>query len=259
MLVEAHGPERHHLALGVRVQLGQLLEPVGRNARQLGGVFEGVGGDELGVLLIRHGLGTPWVCRILGGFLQGMLGAQAITDVRIAQLEVAVLGHELLVHTPRGDDVVGNVVQDRQVGLRLEGQLNVCQFVRAMFKGGQHGHLDIRCTQAAIRHTRPEHRVHFRHVRTPEHKGVRGFDVVVAAHGLVHAEGAHEACHRRGHAVARIRIDVVGAEPGLEQLGRGIAFPDRPLARAEHAHAGRPLFLERLLELLGHHVERGVP
>ena len=259
MLVEAHGPERHHLALRVCVQLSQLLEPVGRHACQLGGVLQGVRGDELGVLLICHGFGTIRITSIFGSFLQRMLWTQAITDVRIAQFEVAVLGHKLLVHTPCGDDVVGNVVQDRQVGLRLKGQLNIRQLIRTVLKGGQHSHLDVRCTQTAIRHTRPEHRMHFCHVRAPKHKGVRGFNVVIAAHGLIHAEGAHEAGHRRGHAVARIRIDVVGAKTGLEQLGCGIAFPDRPLARAEHAHAGRPLFLQRLLELLGHHIERGIP
>src|SRR5262249_48494818 len=45
----------------------------------------------------------------------------------------------------------------------------------------------------------------------------------------------------------------------LEQLVGRIAFPDGPLARSEHADAARAAFLERVLELLRHHVEGFVP
>jgi hypothetical protein len=83
--------------------------------------------------------------------------------------------------------------------------------------------------------------VHLGHVRAPQHEGVGLLDVVVAAHRLVDAEGAHEAGHRRGHAVAGVGVEVVGAEAGLHQLGGGIAFPDRPLAGAEHGDGARPL------------------
>src|SRR5690606_36502084 len=88
---------------------------------------------------------------------------------------------------------------------------------------------------------------------------VRGLDVVVAAHRLVHAEGAHEARDRRGHAVARVGIDVVAAEAGLHQLVGGVALPHRPLAGAEHADAVAALGLEHGLELLRHHVEGFLP
>ncbi len=59
--------------------------------------------------------------------------------------------------------------------------------------------------------------------------------------------------------MARIGIDVVGAEAGLEQLRGGIAFPDRPLSGAEHADAARPALLQRGLEFLRHDVEGFVP
>ena len=52
---------------------------------------------------------------------------------------------------------------------------------------------------------------------------------------------------------------LLDAETGLEQLGGGVAFPDRPLARPEHADAARPAFSQRGLELLRHHVEGFVP
>ena len=77
--------------------------------------------------------------------------------------------------------------------------------------------------------------MHLRHVRAPQHERIGSLDVVVAAHRLVDAERAHEAGDGRGHAVARIGIEVVGAEAGLEELGGGVALPDRPLAGAEHA------------------------
>ena len=59
--------------------------------------------------------------------------------------------------------------------------------------------------------------------------------------------------------MARIRVDVVGAEAGLVQFEGGVAFPDRPLARAEHADAARTALLQRVLELHRHDVEGFVP
>ena len=63
----------------------------------------------------------------------------------------------------------------------------------------------------------------------------------------------------RRHAVARVGIEVVGAEAGAHQLGGGVAFPDRPLAGAEHADGGRALLLQHPLRLRRHHVEGFVP
>ncbi|MNP12744.1 hypothetical protein D3C76_1049940 [compost metagenome] len=59
--------------------------------------------------------------------------------------------------------------------------------------------------------------------------------------------------------MAGVGVDVVGAEAGLEQLVRRVAFPHRPLPGAEHAHRGRSLGLESGLELLLHDVEGLVP
>jgi hypothetical protein len=59
--------------------------------------------------------------------------------------------------------------------------------------------------------------------------------------------------------MARVRIKVVRAEARLEQLVGGIALPNCPLARPEHADTARPAPLQRLLELFGHHVEGFLP
>ena len=101
--------------------------------------------------------------------------------------------------------------------------------------------------------------MHLRHVGAPQHEHVGGFDVIVAAHRFVDAESAHESRDRRRHAVARIGIDIVGAEAGLEQLGGGIAFPDRPLPGAEHADAAWAALFQCVLELDRHDVEGFVP
>ena len=101
--------------------------------------------------------------------------------------------------------------------------------------------------------------MHLRHVRAPQHKGIGGFDVVVAAHRLVDAEGADEPDRGGRHAVPRIRVDIVGAETGFHQLERGIAFPDRPLTGTEHADAAGPALFQRVLELDRHDVEGFVP
>jgi hypothetical protein len=65
----------------------------------------------------------------------------------------------------------------------------------------------------------------------------------------------YESRHCRGHAVARIGVEVVGAEAGLEQLVHGIAFGDGPLPGTEHRHAGRPFLRVSLAELALHLVE----
>ncbi len=188
-----------------------------------------------------------------------MVGAQAVADVGLATLELDVLGNEVLVHRTGRDDVVADVVEDRQVGLRLEDHRVVGELVRAMLEGRQHVHFTARMGQAAVGDAAPQDGVHLGHVRAPQHEGVGVLDVVVAAHRLVDAEGAHEADHRRGHAVARIGVEVVAAEARLHQLGGGVALPDRPLARAEHRDRLRAVLLQRGLPLLFHDVEGLVP
>ncbi len=116
-------------------------------------------------------------------------------------------------------------------------------------------HLDVLGGKAAVGDARPEDRVHLGHVRAPQREDVGVLGIVVTTHRLVDAEGAHEAGNGRGHAVAGIGIEVVGAEAGLHQLGGGVAFPHRPLARAEHGDIARAAFLERRLALLFHDVE----
>ena len=81
-----------------------------------------------------------------------MSRAQAIADVGDPLAELGVLVDEVPVHLVVLDDVVGDVVEDRQVGLGREHHAVVRQLEAAVLEGGQHVHLHIRVGEAAIGH-----------------------------------------------------------------------------------------------------------
>jgi hypothetical protein len=64
-----------------------------------------------------------------------------------------------------------------------------------------------------------------------------------------------KADHGGGHAVAGVRVQVVGAEAGLHQLGGGIALMDGVLAGTEDGDAGGALLLQSPAHLLFHDVQ----
>ncbi|MNT59139.1 hypothetical protein D3C72_1966220 [compost metagenome] len=136
MLVKAHGPERHDADLRVGIQLGQRFQVLGGHAGQFRGVFQVVLGNEFGEIVVGDRARAPRVVGVFRRFLQGVFGTQAIADVGIAFEEFRVLVDELAVDALGLDDVVGDVVQDRQIALRRESQRQVCEFIRAVLKGG---------------------------------------------------------------------------------------------------------------------------
>src|ERR1700709_2354938 len=71
-------------------------------------------------------------------FLQLVVGAQAVTDIGLRLQEQRVVADEFLVHPAGGDDVVGDEVQDREVGARLKDHRQVCEVGTAVSVGGQH-------------------------------------------------------------------------------------------------------------------------
>ena len=174
--------------------------------------------------------------------LQRIFRSQAVADVGLSAFEDRVLVDEILVHAVCRDDVVGDGVEDDEIGLRREHHLDVGEIERAVLERREHRDADMRRAQPAIGDPAPEDRVHLRHVRAPQHECIGDLEVVVAAHRLVHAKRPHEAHDSRRHAMARVGIEIVGAEAGLEQLVGRITFPDRPLARSEHADTGRAFF-----------------
>ena len=56
-----------------------------------------------------------------------------------------------------------------------------------------------------------------------------------------------------------VRVDVIGTETRFKQFGSSITFPNRPLARAEHADRFRAFLFHRRFEFLFHHVKSLVP
>ena len=259
MLVESHGPERHDLALGIGIELCKLLEEFRLHAGQFDRLFERVVRHERLEFIEVDRLHLAGVGRAGRGCLQRMFGPEAIADIGRALHEGGVVAHERLVDAAGRDDVVGDVVEDCEIRARLEDDRHVGQIHAAMREGRQHRDPHMRVAEPSVRQPRPQDRVHLGHVRAPQHERVGVLEIVVAAHRLVHAEGAHEGVGGGRHAVTRIGIEIVGAEAGPHQLGRGIAFEDRPLAGAEHADCRRSLLLQHLLALFGHHVEGLVP
>ncbi len=114
VLVEAHGPERHHLGLRIGVQLGQRLEASSRRRRALAARSSVVVRHEVGELLEGHVPGHSPLSAFLACMLQRVSRAQAIADVGGALAELGVLVDEVLVHRATLDDVVGDVVEDQQ-------------------------------------------------------------------------------------------------------------------------------------------------
>jgi hypothetical protein len=218
VLVETHGPEADDLGLRVGIKFGQRLKPVQRHARHFRRLLQRVVGDEFGVFVKTHVGGVVGLGRARRLLLQGVVGPEPIADVGLSALEHRVGRHELLVDPVRLDDVVGDGVEDEEIGVRIEDDADIGEVERAVLEGREHGHPNMRRRKSAIGHARPQDRVHLRHVGAPQHEGVCRLDVVIAARGLVDAEGAHHACHGRGHAVTRIRIDIVGAETRLEKF-----------------------------------------
>ncbi len=59
--------------------------------------------------------------------------------------------------------------------------------------------------------------------------------------------------------MARVRVDVVGAQAGLHELGGRVALVDRVLPRGEQGHAGRALLGQGALGLARHLLEGALP
>jgi len=297
VLVETHCPERDDLALGVGVVARELPQLGLEGVQRLGGIALGDARDEVErvgveaalellegdepVLAGGRAVGLRDGARLLelcagfvlrevhltfaqqgvvlggGGVLVG--GAHAEADVGRAGGEHAVLVHEVGIDEAARDDLAGDVVPDGEVGVRLEDDFRVGDGRGAVAVGRQVDDAVVLPLEALVGDAGPEHGVHLGHIGTPGDDGIGEFDVVVAAGGFVDAEGLDEAGNGRGHAVARVGVDVVRAPAGLGQLDGGVALLDRVLAGAHDADAGGAELLVDALELLLHFVEGAFP
>ncbi len=124
-----------------------------------------------------------------------MFRAQAITDIGGGTFKVTVAVNERLIIGFVLDDVVGDVVGDRQIGLRGKNHIIVGQLKAAMPEGRQHMHLATGFGQTRVGQTRPQDRVHLGHIGAPQNKHIGMFQIVITAHRLVNAKGAHKGAH----------------------------------------------------------------
>ena len=116
---------------------------------------------------------------------------------------------EILVDVSTLDDVIGDVVENGEIRLRLENHGNVGKLEASVLEGGQHRHLYVGCAQSSIGQASPQDGMHLRHVGAPQDECIGMLEIVVAAHGLVHSKGAHETPNRGSHAMTGIGVDVV--------------------------------------------------
>ena len=121
---------------------------------------------------------------------------QTVADVRHAFTQVNVLAKEILVNRIVLNDVVRDVVEDHQIGLRREDHTVIRQLKAAVLESGENCDVDVRIGQTTVGDARPQDRVHLRHIRAPQDEGIGMFDIVIAAHRFIHTEGTHKADYR---------------------------------------------------------------
>ncbi len=133
MLVKAHGPEGCDLDFRIGIKFGQSFEALLGNAGHFMDLIKGVFRDEFGELVKCHvGRATGIRC-ILGRLFARIFGAQAITDIDVAAAEDRVFVDKIGIDPVGLDDVIGDIVQDRQIGLRLEHHRDIGKVKTAMF------------------------------------------------------------------------------------------------------------------------------
>ena len=157
------------------------------------------------------------------------------------------------------NNIISNIVKDRQVSLWLEHHTVIGQFKRTVFKGRKYMYFTAFLSQTGIGNTRPQNRVHFCHIGTPEHEGISMFQVIITTHRFINTETAHKAAHSRGHTVTGIGIQVIGTEAPFNHLGCRITFPDSPLTGTKHTHSSRPFLFQSCLPLLSHNIKGFIP
>ncbi len=104
-------------------------------------------------------------------------------------------------------------------------------------------------------HSGEEYRMHLGHIIAPGNEDIGLIDVIIAAHGLVHAETGQKPGHGTGHAQTRIGFQIVGADTAFKQLGGYVAVGNRPLPGPVHGHGVFPVAFDGFLHFAGHQVE----
>ncbi len=170
-----------------------------------------------------------------------------------------MLIHEIFIVALSVDDVSRDGIRDGQVRLRRHRQMHVRPFSGRGFACGEVDDLHPGSLAFAFQNPREQHRVHFGHVVAPKHEGVALFEIVVAAHGFVCAEGGHKSGDRARHAETRVGLHVVRANAAFEPFEGGIAIRNGPLSGAVNSHGFRTVPVQRLLVFACHQIQSCIP
>ena len=160
----------------------------------------------------------------------------------------------LVVH----DEVVRDGVGDGNIAARTEGEHLVGRGRGARGHGGHIVVAHVSIGELAGRQARVQHGMGLGHVGAPGDEDVGLVDVGVAAGRLVGLEDVHEAHDSRGHAQARVGIDVVGKQTRLPELRRAVALHDGLLAASPEGQAAL-VGLPRVAQLARYQIEGLVP
>ena len=296
VLVHTHAPEGEDVTLLVAEGVGQMHELFLEGFERLVGIALGEFGDEVqgigfkttliffkgdvpvaarGLLLLNDLTGLAALAdgffrgernlellclRVFFGF-KGKLrsGAHAVADINGTRSKDAVFRDEVLVIGLAAHDFAGNVIQNRKIGVGLKDDFGVGHVRRHVRRRRQIDDAGVLVRELAVRDAAPEDGVGFSHVVAPEHHRVALFNIGVDVAGFVNAEGLIKAHNGGSHTEARIRVNVVGAEPGLHEFTGAVRFRNRVLAGTDDGDAFRTLCLVGAAQLFLHFVESLFP
>ena len=108
-------------------------------------------------------------------------------------------------------------------------------------------------------HALVQHRMAPRGIRSDEDDEVGELQVLVVAGDDVLAEGALVAGDARGHAQARVGVDIGGADEALHQLVGDVVVLGQELPRHVEGHGIRPVIANDLRELARDPLDGGIP
>ncbi len=224
-LVDAHAPERH----------GRV-----RPAEAARGVGDDLGGESRD-----------------GGGARGRIAPEHLPELRPA---ARVRSHEVLVERSLLPEHVEHGVEERDVRARPEREMKVGDVGRLCpARVGDDDRDVVGRGELAPSDALPRHGMAFGGVGAYQEETIGRVDVRVRARRPVGPERARVACDGRRHAEARVRVEVVGAEEALGQLGCDVILLGQELSRAVESDRIGAVIPDDLPETIGDEARGELP